>query len=752
MASSKLFTRIYRTLPPESQQAFVEEQLAPLLDALSTKKRDRIIRAVRRSKAHFDDVPVLDLKGKKREMQTLFMMLSRDDKVAFTRERSNREEILQEAVHSISSWLNKIWMTVYEYQANFELAHECLLYAIKSLTVLEESPGAGECMFNNMYVQLALEDRERRTVKYFSFVGPRKLEQTCLWIWRDLFISMLVDNRRSKARVREMLVDIEEIMGWPGLEQLLYGGKNRSGMDEEDEDEYYDEDDEGEEVAGNEEALLRDYEDAGTDDEYDLDSDGDSRCCCRFHAKYWSDEMNEERITLREIIRTRLIDIFRDAPDADLFGAIGTISQDPTTRTMRMLLEILSESAGDSIDALKTALVVHTNLYHPRKILKLLEDHYHYLRPSDCPVLLPAIAILADSSCRPHALKFIERELFDSVRHIHVAIRSAFSHYPEELNLTDLADLLKLQPGSSLRASRVERWVNRVLTPGTDSPGPMAFAAMMMGFPVPTPAGSLDDADLLSYIDFSKPDPDLDDLREEFRPQLKPRFETWNLYAQTMAKDCAPIIHRTYAKIVELMPFFKGNDVVTEMTHRLGNRPSKNHIVDAMDCVLAFCKTYRKKYIEPRRRVKKTAPKTSTPNTAASPSSSATTGTAATTSTTPNPAPSSGSNPAPNTFPNFTPTATTGTGPVLHIFGPGHAHGSMPLASFFSNPLPNIHPAHNNHNTNHNHNPAPAPPPPQTQTQQQTQPPVHGPQPPTFGGQTPIITSPLSPPPECNHQ
>jgi hypothetical protein len=96
----------------------------------------------------------------------------------------------------------------------------------------------------------------------------------------------------------------------------------------------------------------------------------------------------------------------------------------------------------------------------------------------------------------------------------------------------------------------------------------MAFAAMMMGFPLGPPAGSLDETDLLAYVDLNKPDPDLDDLREEFKPQLKPRFETWNLYVQTMSKDCTGILHRVYAKIVELMPFFRGLDVVQEMVNR----------------------------------------------------------------------------------------------------------------------------------------------------------------------------------------
>lgn len=276
--------------------------------------------------------------------------------------------------------------------------------------------------------------------------------------------------------------------------------------------------------------------------------------------------MNEERITLREIVKARLLDVFRDAPDVALFTAIGSIS---TSRTVKQLLQILSTVAGNSADSFKAALTIRTSLHHPRKILKLLENHYHYLRPSDCPTLLPAVAALADSACRPQALKFIERELFDSVQHIYVAVRSTFSHFAEEPNKTDLAEILKLPSDSLGRASRIERWVDRSLTStASESIGPMAFAAMMMGFPVGPPASSLDETDLLAYVDLNKPDPDLDDLREEFRPQLKPRFETWNLYAQTMGKDCFQILHRVYAKIVELMPFFKMPDVVTEMTSR----------------------------------------------------------------------------------------------------------------------------------------------------------------------------------------
>lgn len=127
------------------------------------------------------------------------------------------------------------------------------------------------------------------------------------------------------------------------------------------------------------------------------------------HAKYWPDGINKERIALREIVKSYLVDIFRDTLDAGLFVAINSVSQDPTSHTVKQLIQMLSDAAGDSADSLKAALIVHTNLFHPRKILSLLDSYYHYLRPNDCPILLGAVAVLANSSYRPQGLRYLER-------------------------------------------------------------------------------------------------------------------------------------------------------------------------------------------------------------------------------------------------------------------------------------------------------------------------------------------------------
>ncbi|KIK50726.1 hypothetical protein GYMLUDRAFT_252717 [Collybiopsis luxurians FD-317 M1] len=75
---------------------------------------------------------------------------------------------------------------------------------------------------------------------------------------------------------------------------------------------------------------------------------------------------------------------------------------------------------------------------------------------------------------------------------------------------------------------------------------PIAFAAMMVGFPVPVPLNGsnidendpdTDEGGLFSFrgmgmggmglLDMDPDDPDLDDVREELRPRLKERFEGW---------------------------------------------------------------------------------------------------------------------------------------------------------------------------------------------------------------------------------
>ena len=140
----------------------------------------------------------------------------------------------------------------------------------------------------------------------------------------------------------------------------------------------------------------------------------------------------------------------------------------------------------------------------------------------------------------------------------------------------------------------------------------MAFAAFMVGLPIAPGLDDADDADPLGYLD--QADPDLDDLREEFKPRMKERFEGWSEVAMIM-RGGNVTLGKVYMQIVALMPFFRVSDAVDEMIARcvdplyfgvvavladqlccrLAEKPSKHYICDALDAISTFCKLQRKK-------------------------------------------------------------------------------------------------------------------------------------------------------------
>ena len=87
-----------------------------------------------------------------------------------------------------------------------------------------------------------------------------------------------------------------------------------------------------------------------------------------------------------------------------------------------------------------------------------------------------------------------------------------------------------------------------------------------------------DNSDLLSMLDIEQggSDPDLDDFRDEFRPNLRSRFEGWTTLAPIL-KGGNVSLTKLYGKAIELMPFLKASDVVTEMIARLVPYPSMHH-------------------------------------------------------------------------------------------------------------------------------------------------------------------------------
>ena len=79
------------------------------------------------------DMPVLDLRAKKAELNAMLEELAKDIKRAFVTEGSSKVELLNESVSSLALWLNDIWSVVYEHKVDYVLAHECMLFVIHTL-------------------------------------------------------------------------------------------------------------------------------------------------------------------------------------------------------------------------------------------------------------------------------------------------------------------------------------------------------------------------------------------------------------------------------------------------------------------------------------------------------------------------------------------------------------------------------------------------------------------------------------------
>jgi hypothetical protein len=424
------------------------------------------------------------------------------------------------------------------------------------------------------------------------------MDQILLWIWRDLIVSLFTTgSKHDRTNVSIFLEEIQDVLGVVALERLLNGGRpsefsrpcsfhssyisgsdddDEDGWDEddcdfeEDEDDDDEDDDDADDDADDDEDEDEDDEDEDDDEDVYADDyasdDTDGRCTCKLHATYWTEQINKERIPLRECVVKRLFAIFKQTPSLRLFRSLTSISLDSGLRDE--LFETLQEIAGDSPDNLVAALDIYIDDDDLTEIAELLEEYIHLLRPRDLVTLQCAVALLAEET--PHqklALSTFESELGDSFQAIYVAVRSCFVHIEEDHNKAELAEILKLKSSSPARKTRIETWVEQVVSTSNTSMGAMAFAAMMMGLPVMHSSEEEDDSDVLNYVDLDRNDADFDDLRDEFRPDLKCRFETWVQLGNAMT-GAKPLLMRLYAKAIELMPYLRSQDIVNEMLAR----------------------------------------------------------------------------------------------------------------------------------------------------------------------------------------
>ncbi|EPQ59835.1 hypothetical protein GLOTRDRAFT_136589 [Gloeophyllum trabeum ATCC 11539] len=617
MPPSERFIRLYDSLPGDARRNLVEKHLVPLLNAVPLDRSRKAIAAASRMHKRYEGIPILNLKQKRKEVNALLDELEKDMKRSFVKGRSIRDELLSEIVDSLTDWLNDIWSIIYEYKVDFEEAHRCLVYAASVLEDLSSSrglPSEGcKCAWNNLYVSLKIKKRNGRVVKSFSLSGGPSLDRALLWIWRDMFLVMLASgNTRLTSQLPEMLADMEHVMKWRALERMLCGGRMRvSWGDEEDEEE------------DEEDNWMREYE----EDDHEDDPD---RCSCSYHADHWPKKLNDHIVPLRKLVQDHLLSVFQVSPSLGLWECLLAISTDPKA-TRAQLEKQLSSIATSSTSTFVAALDIRSFQCNNEALISLLDTHAHLLRPRDAPSYQQAVISLSHNPFFQYrALQMLEKELLDAARAIRAALLGYFSEIDKQANKDEFEDIMKLRAASDARRERLEAWVDAIVTPGTQPPHPMAFAALMMGLPLGAAIADSDEPDPLGYLDIDQSDPDLEDLREEFRPQLKLRFESWVLAAGSV-KGGSTVLSRVYKDILGSMPYVRARDAVDEMIGRLADRPSKHHICDGVDALARFAKTQKKKMAtkadKQKRKAEKSAPPAvppgpSTPPTPPTPSQS----------------------------------------------------------------------------------------------------------------------------------
>ena len=317
--------------------------------------------------------------------------------------------------------------------------------------------------------------------------------------------------------------------------------------------------------------MLSVVEDDNDDNFVDEDSgdvqlyeDEDDECVSPRRCRHWDKRIQAQIPHLRILIQTVLYAVFETRPSPPLFACLVAMSPYPGVISEH-LLRLLKSVATANSDTFATALEIYSLEHKVNESIDLLDSHAYLLRPRDFHALQRVVVLMSNHGKNQRALKIMEDELMDTARAIRHALLLSYSQLDSPENKTEIISISKTRTGSAGRRERVEMWVDAITTPGADAPNPLMFAAMMMG--MPAMPGMHQDEDQYTYLDFDPTDPDMEDLRAEFRPNLKQRFESWSDIA-LMLKNGPGILLKVYKDILELMPFLRAADATEEMIVR----------------------------------------------------------------------------------------------------------------------------------------------------------------------------------------
>ena len=284
------------------------------------------------------------------------------------------------------------------------------------------------------------------------------------------------------------------------------------------------------------------------------------------YADHWPRSANFAIDDVRDFVQQCLSSYFQISPSLGLYKGIMNISTD-VVPTRRSLLEATESNALWSSDNFAAALSIFAFEDSADTIWKLHNRGTHLLRPRDSIEYQCAVVALAKKfTFKSRALEICQDQLLMIAREFRASLCLAFPRLYDPARTAELEALLKQT--SIARASNIESWVTGVLAPSASPANPMTFAAMMMGLPVPVGGGELGGVDEYNMLDLEKDrDPDMEDLREEFRPHFKDRFQSWLGATLTIGKH-DQVFGPVFKELLTMMPFLRATDIVDEMLNR----------------------------------------------------------------------------------------------------------------------------------------------------------------------------------------
>jgi hypothetical protein len=305
-----------------------------------------------------------------------------------------------------------------------------------------------------------------------------------------------------------------------------------------------------------------------TKDDADEDGPQDYRWS-PFHASHWPKSANFPIDDVRDLVQQCLVSYFHISPSIELYMSIKNISTDPPA-VRRSLLETAESNALWSSDNFAASLTIFADEDYAEVIWRLHKSGAHLLRPRDASDYQNAVVALANKATyRSRAQDICRDQLLGIAREFRAELCLPFSRLHDPARVSELESLVKQSPCS--RIANVASWVTAISTPNPghlSEPNPMAFAAMMMGLPVPAPGDGLGGLEEYNGLDLGKDwDPDLEDLRDEFRPQFKGRFHGW-LEATAMIGKHDQVFRAVFTELMTLMPFLREPDIVAVMLNR----------------------------------------------------------------------------------------------------------------------------------------------------------------------------------------